>query len=311
MAGPARKSISKPRRFRKYIQYEILIAEQARQWFLQWFKYHPIISAEGLIVCVAIAWFTGLEAAETYVIQFLVTAAVFCGILYLWGSVRAAYDVWSNLTNGIEVLQHDIRVLKRTKDNVQIIKDRQKWKNEFEKNLERYDDVDRYGNKTGRARYGEAIIRDVDRPDEYPHLPEDASGISPFFKVEIKDFYHRGIEVFMNVQAIKYDEALGRWRYAEPYNETGAINALVVGRIPFDVVRNVEWRGDEYDNIPHIYCEFSSPRGEPYEEILFYKREGSKDHEYYLKVASLQEVEEATTRRQSNPDTQDSSTPEA
>ena len=179
-------------------------------------------------------------------------------------------------------LRKQIAALTRTKGNVELLKDRQKWKEEFEANLNR-----RKGNRT----YGDAIIRDVARMDVYPeHDEDDSEGISSWFKVEIKGLYHRGVEVILRVISIKYDEEKSRWRFCK-YDEQDAVNGILVGRIPFDGIRNVEWSGDQYYYNPHIYCNFSQKNNQPYEELLFYKAEGTGEHEYYVEVAKYDEVQ--------------------
>jgi hypothetical protein len=42
---------------------------------------------------------------------------------------------------------------------------------------------------------GEAIIRELRRKDTYPDIDDSLRGISPWFKLELKGTYHRGIEV--------------------------------------------------------------------------------------------------------------------
>jgi hypothetical protein len=143
-------------------------------------------------------------------------------------------------------------------DPVPILKRREELKIELESHFHRRD---KYGTR------GEAIIRDINRMDSYPELDEHQKGISPWFTVEVKDVYHRGIEVFIHVRkSIKKDKN-GRWAFADQKDE-GAITAYPVGRIPFDLIEYINWNGDEHYNLPQIYCRFKD--GQPYEGIPFY-----------------------------------------
>lgn len=49
----------------------------------------------------------------------------------------------------------------------------------------------------------EVIIRDLARVDAYPEVDDRPWGISPWFKVEGRDLYHRGLEVFLSVENLR------------------------------------------------------------------------------------------------------------
>jgi len=114
----------------------------------------------------------------------------------------------------------------------------------------------------------EAIIRDLARVDAYPVLDDRPWGISPWFKVETKDLYHRGLEVFLSIEELAIKDGVA----CEPKNvEAGDSTKLyVVGRIPFDAIVSIDWDGDEYNAMPHIYCWFDQSDG-PYEAIALYE----------------------------------------
>ena len=131
-----------------------------------------------------------------------------------------------------------------------LLEHHKKLKNEIEENLQWID------NATG---YGRAIIRDVCRMNSYPNIDSESKGISPCFKVGIKGIYHNGIELFLRIERLKYDEASKSWRLAN-IGEEYHVNGYLVGKIPFDRIRSIDWEGDEYDNIPHFYCDFDSKR---------------------------------------------------
>jgi hypothetical protein len=70
-----------------------------------------------------------------------------------------------------------------------IVSKRLRLKGEFENHLR---SKDNFGTR------GDAIIRDIRRFDQYPNADTStwSRGASPWFKVELKDIYHRGAEVF-------------------------------------------------------------------------------------------------------------------
>ena len=133
------------------------------------------------------------------------------------------------------------------------IQRRMKWKREFEAH-------------SSELKRSELIIRHLQKADNYPNTSEGEKGISPWFKVEYGGMYHRGIEVFIGVESVRLLD--GEWVFCH-YEDFGHINALVVGRIPFHVVSEVDWSGDEYYSFPHVYCEFPMKQhSQPYEEIV-------------------------------------------
>ena len=99
--------------------------------------------------------------------------------------------------------------------------------------------------------------------------------------------YHRGVEVFLRIESAKYEESIQSWRWAD-YDEPGAINVWIVGKIPFEIVKAVEWNGDQYYYAPHIYCEFTKAAKQPYEEIVLYQRKGNPG--FFIEIAKYDDV---------------------
>ncbi|KPL05372.1 MAG: hypothetical protein AMJ73_01085 [candidate division Zixibacteria bacterium SM1_73] len=150
------------------------------------------------------------------------------------------------------------------------IEHRAKLKKEFLRNLPK---ADKHGVR------GEAIIRDLKRLDSYPDLDNKNKGISPWFKVELKDLYHRGLEAFISFpQELIMEGKSGKWRFAKSDDKKNKVLAYPVGRIPFDCIEEIDWEGDEYYPIPHIYCQFEMQGGQPYEEIVFYSEMHGSDY---------------------------------
>ena len=164
---------------------------------------------------------------------------------------------------------------------VAVLQERAKWRAEFQAQLR---DRDASGTR------GDSIIRDVKRMDKYPDIDDTSRGISPWFKVELKGIYHRGVEVFLRIETLVFVEERNGWRFG-PHSEEGAVNALLVGRIPFDLVRSVDWDGDEYYPYPHIYCDFARRNGQPYEELVFYAAHEGTTGPYFMELAKLAAVQ--------------------
>jgi hypothetical protein len=135
-------------------------------------------------------------------------------------------------------------------DPVDVLKRREKWKTEFEENLP---PKNKFGVRC------EAILRDISRMDSYPGIDQEAKGISPWFKVEVKGLYHRGIEVFTSMPKSIKLLVTGGWTFCH-YDDENAATAYPVGRIPFDQIEHIDWRGDEYYPGLHIYVRFKDDR---------------------------------------------------
>lgn len=156
-------------------------------------------------------------------------------------------------------------------DGEELAKKRQQLKKEFEDHLHWCNDD---------SWYGEAIVRDVKRIDSYPEI-EEGNGISPWFKVQLLGLYHRGIEVGLRIEAMKYDEQQEQWHLTDDYaNKT--LNGIVVGRIAFESIVSVDWSGDEYYGDPHIYCYFNGKKDGPYEEIIISEKKKSPNMRPFL-----------------------------
>ncbi len=140
----------------------------------------------------------------------------------------------------------------------QIVELRKKWKGEFEPRI--WQDHQKKLRK-------DVIIRDMRRVDKYPDIDDKSKGISPWFRVYLVGTYHRGIFVAMSVGRLTQHSDGSRWRYTiYESGETGDINALLIGSIPYEYIDNVDWDGDEYYHYPHIYCFFSN-KLEQYEQL--------------------------------------------
>ncbi|HGS5804003.1 TPA: hypothetical protein ACMD0U_000257 [Vibrio parahaemolyticus] len=134
-------------------------------------------------------------------------------------------------------------------------------------------------------------IRDIDRVESYPEVMED-QGISPWFKVELAQPYHRGIQVFLRAGAIvSCDDGTYRFR-DHSKGEKGDERVFLIGEIPFSNIVTINFDGDEYDYFPHIFCHFSELAGEPYERLIICKEiDMGNGHKYYSEIETLENMQ--------------------
>jgi hypothetical protein len=171
-------------------------------------------------------------------------------------------------------------------DPAVLLKQRQEWRSEFERHLTM---------ESNGLIHGEAIIRDITRMDNYPDIDDRKKGISSWFKVEVKGLYHRGVEVILRIDGLIYIENLRQWRYSKN-DESGTVTAYLVGQIPFDVIRGVEWNGDEFYDFPHIYCVFNKKQKQPYENLVYCALQGSDEYRYFSEITKLEDVAKSKRR---------------
>ncbi len=163
----------------------------------------------------------------------------------------------------------------------EVVQLRQKWKGEFEKRI-----LEARIAQTGR----DVIVRDVKRLDSYPEVGKE-KGIWPWFKVGLVGTYHRGIQVNLGIGRLTKDPDSGRWRYTNyKAGEPGELRVLLIGFIPYENIETVDWDGDEYYYMPHIYCHFSQKGGEPYEKVAFCEEKYLDETPYYKEVADYKAV---------------------
>lgn len=141
----------------------------------------------------------------------------------------------------------------------------------------------------------DVIIRDVRRFDNYPETTEKR-GISPWFKVDLIDTYHRGILIGLRWGELIEMEG-GKWRFTNyQKNERGDIKVILAGKIPYEYIEHVDKDGDEYYYYPHIYCHFDH-KGEPYESVDFYvQKQNPGGRKFYVQVANYKEVRRTSKR---------------
>ena len=170
---------------------------------------------------------------------------------------------------------------KRQLSEIEVVQLRQKWKNEFEQKIleTRVSELSK-----------DVIIRDVKRIDSYPD-GDKKKGISSWFRLSLLATYHRGIQVLLRIGRLTKDPNSGKWRYTNyKAGEPGDFKVFLIGFIPYENIKAVDWDGDEYYCYPHIYCHFAEKSGEPYEKIAFCEEKFLDDHPYYTEVVDFKSV---------------------
>jgi hypothetical protein len=165
--------------------------------------------------------------------------------------------------------------------------DKIKHQEEIRKQLSEY--IQKINHEKLRRR---VILRDLDRADHYPEA-SDGDGISSWFKVELAQLYHRGVQVFLQAGALSICED-GSYRFRDTQKgEQGDERVFLVGEIPFINIETINFDGDEYDYSPHIYCHFSEKNQEPYERLIFCKEiDMGHGYKHYSEVGTLSSVQE-------------------
>lgn len=117
----------------------------------------------------------------------------------------------------------------------------------------------------------DCIIRDVRRRKQYP-TAASGKGISAWFRAGLVGTYHAGIEVALSIHSLVWQASEDSWRLLGLDEESeGALNAYLIGYIPWENVQHIDPEGDEYYSYPHIFCRFQ-PHGQPYEKLAFCER---------------------------------------
>ncbi|MBI1274673.1 hypothetical protein GC177_01725 [bacterium] len=140
---------------------------------------------------------------------------------------------------------------------LEILDKRNKWQAEITEKLREF----------RKRKLGcDVIIHDLKRLDEYPDSSNRGKKISPWFRAGLMDTYHRGILLGLSWVSLIHDPVTQTWRYASS-NEEGKVFCLA-GKVPYENIASINWDGDDYYGMPHIYCHFNRSKGQPYEDIV-------------------------------------------
>ena len=136
--------------------------------------------------------------------------------------------------------------------------------------------------------YHEILIRSID-DTTYPNMiVEPNAKISPHFKVYSYELRHDGLEIWLNViiGGVSIMDKNGFWEYLRnsederlKSTEYTVIDTRVFGKILYSDIVTYELDGDEYTDMPIVYCKFVHD-DMPYSEFI-YRVEGRLKGYYY------------------------------
>jgi hypothetical protein len=144
------------------------------------------------------------------------------------------------------------------------------------------------------------IIRDFKRIDRYPDAEEGPRGISPpWFSAGLVGTYDTGILLALGWSRLIKETVTEKWRYIDYWaGETGDLKAILIGRVAYENIEAVDWEGDDYYRVPHIYCHFDRQHHGPYDQLAFCEervmQEGPK---HYAEIASYDDVRHLSALR--------------
>ncbi len=136
----------------------------------------------------------------------------------------------------------------------------------------------------------DVIIRDMRRVDGYPDADAKRKGVSPWFRAGLMGTYHRGVLIGLRWETLTATPD-SQWRFTRHNDgEKGDVNVVLIGHVPYENIESVDWDGDEYYGLPHIYCHFDARRKEPYEKLAFCEKRELDDIPFYKEVALYKDV---------------------
>ncbi len=191
---------------------------------------------------------------------------------------------------GIDLSKSAWRFLRRNKRSLtpsEKIAARQRWKNQFEEYI--------YKNKRKKLRL-DAIMRDVRRVDEYPDGKVRAKGISPWFRFGMVDTYERGFMAALRGSELVKDATTGRWRHVNALGGERGKYFVCIGFVPYEMVDNVDWHGDQYYDYPHVFCYFDGWKEQPYERIAYCEEWEFDGITHYREILDYKDVVKESRR---------------
>ena len=117
---------------------------------------------------------------------------------------------------------------------------------------------------------------------QYPHSNEaDEHGEYSWFRAEIKNLYHQGMEFTLGGERIKvYDDNTWDFGEIEIDDNYREVKVTRVGQINFSDIVDYDINGDEHYICPHIFCKFKY-KGLPFENVYFYSIDENAPREYF------------------------------
>lgn len=122
-----------------------------------------------------------------------------------------------------------------------------------------------------KFKHTEVLIRSI-YDTKYPYnVRLDGDYSAGYFKAEVYNFYHNGLQVIGIPCAIIANVKIKNWTDEDESEEytIEKMQLTVIECIPFENIIAYDIAGDEYYPYPHLYCDF--PNGsDPFSETLYY-----------------------------------------
>jgi hypothetical protein len=141
----------------------------------------------------------------------------------------------------------------------------------------------RVTSRVSKFLHSEIIVHRID-DRTYPNIDEKP-GISAWFKLEILDFYHGGLECILDLQYALVDSETRKWSLISYERSKSSFpprfskeKVFVTGKIPCRDILHYDIQGDQYYPQPHLYCAFAES-GEPYEGRGFFLLDDGREWE--------------------------------
>ena len=133
----------------------------------------------------------------------------------------------------------------------------------------RRDPKDLMGRPWRKYKYPKVLIRSI-YDTKYPDNPRlDGNYIEGYFKAEVYDFYHNGLQVFGIPNGINAKVKIKELHGIVEREVIREMQLYIVECIPFENIIAYDLDGDEYYRCPHLYCDF--PNGsDPFAETCYY-----------------------------------------
>lgn len=165
-----------------------------------------------------------------------------------------------------------------------ILEARAKWYPKF------YEEVYRCWNENLRQ---DAHVVNLKYVKQYPDsdFASKFKGISPWFRVGLVQALSDEFAVMHSVSHLKPFE--GGWihtRYDD--QDPDVIQAFRIAYIKYENVEHVDWHGDQYTNLPVIYCRFKGREiGTPYDRVCYCTEGGDERFPpYYFEFEKAKNV---------------------
>ena len=148
---------------------------------------------------------------------------------------------------------------------------------DFEKDRLSDDDRDairKHGEYYRKFIHNEVLVRSIyDR-----NYPENEYPLFGYFKAEVYNWYHNGLEVHTNPYAVQAKVRQRKMTAAIDTENPSDFDIVecqleVFGCIPFENIIEYDIDGDEYYPYPHLFCDYACGE-DPYEEIRYRFKSG-------------------------------------